>query len=102
MFSGDILSSNGGMAFVDNIINTYIDLDRVISEANLSKAQKKVVELSMAGWSSADIAGMANVLPQTIDVHLRRAAQKIAEANDHRWKVFANTMRKYQEEKNNG
>lgn len=69
IFPGDILSANGGIAFVDNIINTYIDLDNMIDAASLSSTQRKVVMLSMRGWSSADIAEAFNVMPQTIDVH---------------------------------
>lgn len=99
MFQGDILSSNGSLDFVDNIINTYIDLDRMIADAGLSEAQKKVVEKMMQGWTSADIAEVFHVQPQTIDVHLRRAVDKIVEANNRRWLVFAEQKRKQMEKR---
>lgn len=95
LFPGSILSANGSIAFVDNVINTYMDLDALIESAGLSPAQHKVVKKLMAGWTSADIAEQANVLPQTINIHLKRAVEKIVEANEQRWELFAETALKY-------
>lgn len=99
MFQGDILSSNGSLDFVDNIINTYIDLDRLINDAGLSDSQMRVIKKMMMGWTSADIAEAFNVQPQTIDVHLRRAVEKIVEANNKRWLLYAATIKEYRNEK---
>lgn len=60
------LSSSGGIVFVENIIDTYLDLDRAIFEAKMSSTQKGIVMLAMQGWSCSDIADEMKVTPQTI------------------------------------
>lgn len=60
------LASNGGVVFVENIINTYIDLDRAIAEAKMSKGQRLVLDFVMYGWSCDDIAKAKGISHQAV------------------------------------
>jgi len=50
------LSSNGVFPFSEPVLVTYIDLDRLIERALLSKAERKIVHWLMCGYAFDDIA----------------------------------------------
>ena len=77
--------STGVPRFNDAVICTYADLDRLIGECGLSKAEQYTVNKLMRGYTVMDIAEMNNVKHPTVSVWFRRAVQKICKCNESRW-----------------
>ena len=48
-YPSGFLSSNGGLIFNENILTVFIDLDRLIDAAPLSRKQRAVIQLLMRG-----------------------------------------------------
>lgn len=69
MYPGSILDANGGIVFVENIVNTFLALDMTIEEAKLTKAQLSTVKLTMLGWTVGDISEKYGVSEQTVRRH---------------------------------
>lgn len=68
---------------------TYVDLDRLIEQCGLSKAQRKVIGVLMAGYCITDCAEMLGIQKQVVDTYLNRAVEKITVQNDKDWeKVY--------------
>lgn len=69
MYPSGVLSSEGGIIFIENIVNTFLDLDMMIEKAGMTKAQMAVTKLTMLGWSISDISEQYGVTPQTVRTH---------------------------------
>ena len=69
----------------EDILCTYVDLDRLISEAGLTDEQHRVVNMCMDGHSLKDIADLSALALQTVDTQFRRAVAKIVQRNNERW-----------------
>lgn len=69
MYPSNGISAEGGIIFIENIVNTFLDLDLLIEAAGLTKAQKAVTKLTMLGWTVADIAEKYGVAEQTVRTH---------------------------------
>lgn len=48
--------SNGVFPFSEPVLCTYMDLDRLIDEAPLTQAERRVVDALMKGYGAEDIA----------------------------------------------
>ena len=83
--SSNRLESNGVVPFSEPVLVTYIDLDRLIGEANLTRAEMRIIYFLMDGYSISDIAQRYGKARQTIDVLVVRAVNKICEADRRRW-----------------
>ena len=80
------LISNGVFPFSEPVLVTYIDLDMLIQEAKLSKSEWKIVSWLMQGYIASDIATHYGITRQSVGVLLKRAVDKICEANNKRWR----------------
>lgn len=69
MYPSGMISANGGIIFVENIVNTFLDLDMMIEAASMTKAQRAVTKLTMLGWTINDIAEHYGVTEQTVRTH---------------------------------
>lgn len=65
----------------------YIDLDRLIERAGLSRQQHQIVEWLMQGYSPADIANRMMVKLPSVTVQIKRLVQKIVQQNQHDWEA---------------
>lgn len=69
MYPSGVLAAEGGIIFIENIVNTFLDLDMIIEKAGLSRAQRAVTKLTMLGWTVGDIAQRYGVTDQTVRTH---------------------------------
>lgn len=77
---------SAGIPMMDEpVFCTYADLDRLIDTCELSTAQRNVVDALMYGYTLTDIAEMQECAKQTVDVHYRRAVEKIVRQNKSAW-----------------
>lgn len=64
---------------------TYVDLDTLIEQCDLSEMQRSIIYALMIGYSILDYAEMNNCLKQNVYTQLNRAAEKIAQVNIENW-----------------
>lgn len=69
MYPSGVLSAEGGIIFIENIVNTFLDLDLIIEQAYMTPAQRAVTKLTMLGWTVGDIAEEYGVTEQTVRTH---------------------------------
>ena len=86
VYPSGFLSSNGGLIFNENILTVFIDLDRLIDSASLSKKQRTVVDLLMRGWSIQDIADESGKTHQSISAIFDRALDALIAHHNERWR----------------
>lgn len=67
------------------LIVIYIDLDRLIDEANLNVKQRFIVNKFMEGYTVEEIAGMFPCEERNITSHLDKVCNKIKEINERKW-----------------
>lgn len=72
----------------EDIIMTYVDLDRVIERASLSGGEMATVSMLMDGYCLTDISSLFGWQRQAASVYERRALQKICDASVELWKEF--------------
>ena len=72
----------------ESILLTYVDLDKLIELAGLSRSERAVVELMMRGWTVSDISLECGQKLGAIDTLFRRAVRKITKTNNCRWEEF--------------
>ena len=70
----------------EQILNTYIDLDRLIDESPLSGKQRAVVCLLMRGWSLQDIAEEYDKKIASVSRLFTRALEVMQKCHIQRWK----------------
>lgn len=92
--SSNPLASNGVFPFSEPVLCTYIDLDILIDEAGLTKAEDKIVRWLMEGYRMNDIAEHHGTTARHVGILFRRAVEKICEANVHRWSNSGVTLSK--------
>jgi len=86
----EIHESSGTPVLHEEIVCTYIDLDRLIGTCGLSTQQLFVVTEAMKGYAMADIAQEFEIARHSVDGALRTAIEKMVSRNDELWN---NTMR---------
>jgi DNA-directed RNA polymerase specialized sigma24 family protein len=69
----------------ETVRDTYIDLDQLICRCGLSETQHRVISLLMQGASLTDIAELDGCTVGTVNIHLRRAIEKIVRENNENW-----------------
>lgn len=74
-------SSRAMENFSDIMIAIYIDLDKLIQSAPLSRLERHTVNFIMYGYGVQDLAELWNIDRRNADVYLTRAAKKIAALN---------------------
>lgn len=67
---------------------TYLDLDRLLDKAELTSAQRNIVELLMQGWSRRDIAEVLKIEADAVVDALNIAVDEIVEWNEYEWHHF--------------
>lgn len=77
--------TDGVPVFSELIICTYLDLDRLIDQAELSPGQRRIVDYLMRGYCGKDIADHLGIVQQNIPVQLQKAVRKIIAANERNW-----------------
>ena len=73
--------SNGVPPFNEDIICTYIDLDRAIENCGLTDIQRLVIEQTMRGYDPTDIGNhcfKTAVTRQTVHGHINAAVARIS------------------------
>ena len=83
--SSNPLISNGVFPFSEPVLVTYIDLDRLISSAPLTIAERKVVDWFMRGYATVDIAEHCGTSAAHVNTLLKRASEKIADEDLKSW-----------------
>lgn len=81
--------SNGVPVFSELIQCIYMDLDRLIKNANLTDKQKFIIDNLMKGYTESDIAKANNTDVKNIKNILLTACKKIKEQNDFEWQEWA-------------
>lgn len=83
--------SGGDYGVNEDVCCVYIDLDRLIEQCKLSAPKKRIIALTMQGYSMQDIAIIFNRAYSTIVSHFNTAIAKIAAQNMTNWeKVYKN------------
>lgn len=85
--ANSIYETDGVPVFSELIVCTYMDLDRLIEQAALSKGQRRIVDYLMLGYCGSDIADHLGVVQQNVPVQLQKAVRKIIAANERNWKA---------------
>lgn len=91
--AGSHTRSAGVFRISEQILATYMDLDRLIETCGLSARQRQIVRLLMDGYTITDVAEDLCVTKQTVNIQFRRAATKITRQNDEEWKENAKWIR---------
>lgn len=78
--------TSGVFLFSEPILCTYIDLEKLIAECGMTREEHRVVKYLMLGYSSADIGERFGKTRQTVDIHFKRAVNKICKKNNENWK----------------
>ena len=78
-------SSNGVFPFSEPVLVTYIDLDRLIEKSKLTKAENKVVQWLMQGYSFDDIAEHCGATSEKIRLLLKNSVDKIVKTCGILW-----------------
>ena len=83
--SANPLISNGVFPFSEPVLCTYIDLDMLIDEAGLTRAEDKIVRWLMEGYMMSDIAEYYGTTARHVGILFKSAVEKICAADVHRW-----------------
>jgi DNA-binding CsgD family transcriptional regulator len=82
------LESNGVPLFHEIITCTYLDLERLIDNANLTEKQNAIIDMFMQGYNEYEIADSFKDDVSNINSVLDTACQKIKEQNDFEWQEW--------------
>lgn len=72
----------------EDAICAYIDLDRIIEEADLSKSERVAIDGLMSGYMLSDIAERHNSIRQTYNKFYSRAVKKICQRAIDQWDEY--------------
>lgn len=86
VYPSGLLSSAGGIIFNENILSVYVDLDRMIQRAPLTKGQRTVINLLMKGWTIQDIAEETGRDKTNISHIFSRALNTLSGFHFERWR----------------
>lgn len=84
------LGCNGVFPFSEPVLVTFIDLDNLIEQAPLTRAERKVVGWLMLGYAEADIADHCGTTLPHVRTLLACAVDKIVEQENKNWKSCGN------------
>lgn len=79
------MASDGVFPLDEDVICTYMDLDRLIETAGLSETENKIVQYLMQGYAISDIAECLGHVRQTSETMFERAVEKIVAKNNADW-----------------
>lgn len=79
------METSGIFLFSEPILCVYVDLENLIEQCKLTAEERRVVKYLMLGYSAADIGERLGKTRQTIDVHFKRAVEKICKKNNENW-----------------
>lgn len=82
----EMISASTIVEFNQELINTYIDLDKLIDNTSLSEKQKIILELLMCGLNEHDIAMYFGQDRHRIKEILDTACKKLKKDYDRQWK----------------
>lgn len=82
------LESNGVPLFHEIITCTYLDLERLIDNANLTEKQNAIIDMFMQGYNEYEIADSFKDDISNIRSVFDTACQKIKEQNDFEWREW--------------
>ena len=72
-----IEESNGVFPFDEDILLTYIDLDKLIKKTDLKRNERIIIGLIMRGYTTGDIAERFSRTRQSIEYTFNKAVHKI-------------------------
>lgn len=87
------LGCNGVFPFSEPVLVTFIDLDHLIEQAPLTRAERRVVGDLMLGYAEPDIADHYGTTLSHVRTLLASAVDKIVEQENKNWKSCGNYMR---------
>lgn len=87
--SDNPLESNGVPLFREIITCTYLDLERLADNANLTEKQEDIINMFMQGYNEREIAESHKDDVGNIRGIFDTACQKIKEQNDFEWREWA-------------
>jgi len=76
------------------ILCTYLDLDRLIEQSEMTEEQSWVVHLIMQGYTETDIAQERGCSRQAVCRLFRDGVRRIVAANNAQWRRFADEQLK--------
>lgn len=83
-----------GGSIHEDILCTYIDLDRLINDCRFDEMTQRVQNMLMCGYTLRDIAEQDQCAPYDIERIFRNAVWAITRQNDHRWNEVYSVSRK--------
>lgn len=86
VYPSGLLSTTGGIIFNENILSVYVDLDRMIERAPLTKGQRLVIDLLMRGWTIQDIADETKWNKTNVSHIFSRALKTLSDVHYERWR----------------
>lgn len=86
VFPSGFLSSNGGLIFNECIQSVYVDLDRLIESAPLTRKQRAVIGLLMMGYTIQDIADECHLDKGNVKHLFDRGLDVLVKHHTKRWK----------------
>ena len=82
----DGIQTQGTPSLNEDILCTYIDLDRLIQECGMSESQEWIVRELMKGYSLTDIAEQTDKRRSQVGAELADAVKKIQQQNNENWR----------------
>ena len=86
--STSILASNGVFPFSEPVLVTYIDLDELIEQAPLTRAERRIIDYTMRGYADPDIAEHYGTTVQHVRTLFAGAVEKIVATENKNWKSW--------------
>lgn len=81
-----LLEAQGGFGIMEDILCTYMDLDRLIDACEFDETQMNVIKAVMDGYSTRDIDDMRGWTSGRANNMLQAMTRRIMRENDRRWK----------------
>lgn len=88
-----LLSSQGSFGVAEEILCTYIDLDRLIDACHFDRPQRTLLNAVMEGYSLHDMDELYGWKDGCAENAVRAMTKRIVRQNDRQWKAFHNARK---------
>lgn len=83
------MCASGGYRINEEVMATYLDLDKCIADSNLNEIQRKMIEMISKGYSHEEIAYEVSIPHSRVKTRLETIYKEIKKENDRKWRKQA-------------
>lgn len=82
------MCASGGYRINEEVMATYIDLDKCIRDSNLNETQRKMIDMISKGYSHEEIAYEVSIPHSGVKTRLETIYKEIKKENDRKWRKY--------------